>query len=272
MVRILSLGAGVQSSTLALMMAHGEIEPCYAAIFADTQDEPQEVYRWLDWLEAQLPFPVIRATAGNLMQDFLDGINCHERRSVISPPFFVRRDDTGACGMLRRECTNNYKIGVVRREIRKIMRELGAKSAVCVIGISYDEAHRMRESRVKYIINDYPLVDRRITRYNCLRWLREKGYPQAVKSSCIKCPYRSDAMWREMKLRSPDEFAKAVEFDRQLRQVEKGAPNTGWIGGAMYLHRSLKPLDEVDLSTLEDHGQMRLFGDFGNECEGMCGV
>lgn len=49
-VHILSLGAGVQSSTLALMAAAGEITPMpQAAIFADTQAEPASVYKWLDW-------------------------------------------------------------------------------------------------------------------------------------------------------------------------------------------------------------------------------
>ncbi len=51
-IHIISLGAGVQSSTMALMAAHGEIEPMPdAAIFADTQNEPQRVYEWLDWLD-----------------------------------------------------------------------------------------------------------------------------------------------------------------------------------------------------------------------------
>lgn len=36
MIRILSLGAGVQSSTLALMIAAGGVAPIDAAIFADT--------------------------------------------------------------------------------------------------------------------------------------------------------------------------------------------------------------------------------------------
>lgn len=139
------------------MMAHGEIEPCHSAIFADTRDEPEAVYRWLDWLETPLPFPVIRTTVRNLMQDFLDGVHSNERRHVVAPPFYVRRDDTGACGMLRRECTGNYKPAAVRREVRKIMREVGTKRAVCVIGISFDEAHRMKDSCVKYIENDYPL-------------------------------------------------------------------------------------------------------------------
>lgn len=35
-----------------------------------------------------------------------------------------------------------------------------------------------------------------------------------------------------------------------------------------YLHRSAVPLDQADLSTLADHGQL----DRMNECEGMCGV
>lgn len=51
----LSLGAGVQSSTMALMAAKGEITPMPdAAIFADTSAEPQAVYDWLDWLIKQL--------------------------------------------------------------------------------------------------------------------------------------------------------------------------------------------------------------------------
>jgi len=45
MINVLSLGAGVQSSTMALMAAKGEITPMPdCAIFADTQAEPQSVY------------------------------------------------------------------------------------------------------------------------------------------------------------------------------------------------------------------------------------
>ena len=44
MKRFLSLGAGVQSSTLALMIANGELEPVDSAIFADTGWEPRKVY------------------------------------------------------------------------------------------------------------------------------------------------------------------------------------------------------------------------------------
>ncbi len=47
----LSLGAGVQSSTLALMYASGELSPMPAgAIFADTQAEPASfITIWIGW-------------------------------------------------------------------------------------------------------------------------------------------------------------------------------------------------------------------------------
>ena len=73
--RFLSLGAGVQSTTLALMAASGEIMPMPdAAIFADTQAEPAKVYEHLDWLMGPgiLPFPVIVVTAGSLLADLYD--------------------------------------------------------------------------------------------------------------------------------------------------------------------------------------------------------
>ena len=73
MPHYLSLGAGVQSSTLALMYATGELTPMpEAAIFADTQAEPQSVYDWLDWLETQLPYEVHRVSKGNLADQNLE--------------------------------------------------------------------------------------------------------------------------------------------------------------------------------------------------------
>src|SRR3954469_21285083 len=52
-VRVLSLGAGVQSSAVMLMALKREIEPVDAVIFADTGWEPKAVYQWLNYLEAR---------------------------------------------------------------------------------------------------------------------------------------------------------------------------------------------------------------------------
>ena len=108
----LSLGAGVQSSTLALMAAHGEVTPMPdAAIFADTQAEPASVYKWLDWLEGQLPFPVHRVTRGDMTDESLlirqrkDGSGCWSKSLI---PAFIENKD-GSRGIMGRQCTYSYK-------------------------------------------------------------------------------------------------------------------------------------------------------------------
>ena len=53
-LRTISLGAGVQSTTMALMAARGEIGPMPdCAIFADTGWEPKQVYEHLDLISAK---------------------------------------------------------------------------------------------------------------------------------------------------------------------------------------------------------------------------
>ena len=68
-LRVLSLGGGVQSTTLALMAAHGEIGPMpHCAVFADSGWEPKAVYEHLRWLMSPnvLPFPVHTVSGGDL--------------------------------------------------------------------------------------------------------------------------------------------------------------------------------------------------------------
>ena len=57
-IRILSLGAGVQSSTLALMIQKGEVPMVDCGIFADTGAEPKSVYDWINFLRKQCSFPI----------------------------------------------------------------------------------------------------------------------------------------------------------------------------------------------------------------------
>src|SRR5262249_34440571 len=97
MLRVISLGAGGQSTTPALMAAHGEIEPPDCAIFADTGWEPRAVYQHLDWLETQLPFPVHRVSRGNLRDDVLARRNTTGGRFAAVPWHTVNPD--GSEGM-----------------------------------------------------------------------------------------------------------------------------------------------------------------------------
>jgi hypothetical protein len=262
----ISLGAGVQSSTMALMAAHSEINPMpTAAIFSDTQWEPPQVYDWLAWLEQQLPFPVMRVTAGSLRDDVLLKQNADTGR-FASVPWHITNPD-GSTSMGRRQCTSEYKIQPLIKARRRLMGypprvRIPAKSCVTWIGISIDEAARMKDSLERWNVNRWPLIEAGMSRHDCLRWMDKHGYPAPPKSSCIGCPFHSDAEWRRIKA-DPVLWADAVAIDAAIRQPVRG------MKGEQFMHRSRKPLAEVDLTTLEDHGQLNMWN---IECEGMCGV
>src|SRR5207342_411157 len=116
------------------------------------------------------------------------------------------------------------------------------------IGISLDEAIRVRPARNKWQDNRYPLLEKKMTRSDCLAWLEAHGYPRPMKSACTFCPYRDDRSWREMKENDPASFAEACDVDAQMRK--HGA--FGKWRNELYVHSSLQPLAEVDFSNAED--------------------
>lgn len=248
------------------MAAHGEITPMPdCAIFADTQAEPQEVYDYLAYLTPLLPFPAHVVTAGNLEDDFYAALADPKGRCG-QPPLMVWNHSKGVGGRLWRQCTQEYKLSPIRRKVRELS---GGKRVRQLIGISLDEAHRMKPSGVGYIENVYPLVDMRMTRDDCLRWMAAHGYRKPPKSACYFCPYIDDDRLRDMRDRMPKEWQRLIHFDRRIRELQGAVDNGARITGTLYVHRSCKPIDEVDLRTAEDAGQMNLFGE---ECAGMCGV
>jgi hypothetical protein len=263
---VLSLGAGVQSTTLALMAARGEIPAPDCAIFADTGWEPKAVYDHLDRLEAALPFPLYRVSAGNIRDSIVSRRNTTGGRFASVPWFTL--DPTGKKGMGQRQCTSEFKLKPIRQKLRDLVgavprQRLPIDSVKVLIGISTDEVSRMKPSRDRWIKNVWPLIDAGMSRQDCVRWMEERQW-KAPKSACIGCPFHSNAMWRELRDLHPAEWADAVEVDRQLRQG-----NARGMKAKEYMHAARVPLDEVDLSTLEERGQGNLFN---MECEGMCGV
>lgn len=256
-LRVLSFGAGVQSSTIAMMMKHGEIKPVDVGIFADVKAEPRRVYQWLDWIEPQLPFPLIRVTHKDGLTRELEDACSGKLKRASNPPLFTL-DGQGHIGPLLRECTADFKIAVVRRKIRELAK---GRKVVQLIGISHDERQRAKPSDAGYITHEWPLLDRQMTRQDCKHWMFKHYYPTPPRSACVYCPYKCDAEWRLLRDDDSEGWQEAVRMDKLMRHLP-GARNE------CYVHRSCVPLDEVDLTTDEDRGQMV----FPFSCEGMCGV
>jgi 3'-phosphoadenosine 5'-phosphosulfate sulfotransferase (PAPS reductase)/FAD synthetase len=256
------------------MAAKGEVGPMPDfAVFADTQAEPKNVYDWLDWLEKQLPYPVIRVTNGDLTESNLKIRQRSEggtwmRRSI---PVFGKSPTGEVVAALGRKCTADYKIKPIIKHIRKACGITHGQKEITVtqwIGISYDEMQRMKMPKDKWTQHRWPLVELKMRRGHCLDWMKANGYPEPPRSACYYCPFHSDEEWRRLKIEDPEHFIKAIRFDKEIREKTKiGAPD---LRMEIYLHRSCKPLDEVDFDNEEDKGQLGF--DFQSECEGMCGI
>ena len=281
--RVLSLGAGVQSSVLALLLSKsdrhlenlGYPKPDIA-IFADTGWEPDYVYLHLAWLEEQLSYPLLRIASGNIKTNLKQGRTVSGHRFIDVPLYLV--DENGKKGMLRRQCTNHYKINPINKRVRNLAggqpgRPFPKNTRVEMwLGISLDEVGRMKPSQEAWIEHRWPLVDLGMTRQDCNEWFTSE-YPghYLPRSACVICPYRSDNQWLEMKQHEPESFEEAVRFDRWLRN-SKSNPVREILNGRPYLHSSRRPLASVILEKELSNSIVNSENCFEEECEGICGV
>jgi len=272
-LRVLSLGAGVQSTTLALMIEKGEIPMVQAAVFADVKGEPMAVYKHLDWLEKQLSYPIYRVTWRDLKQDILDAST--GKYKAFTAPFYTKNPKTGKKKMLRRQCTFMYKINPVVQEVRRLLglkkgekRDKNTRVEM-LMGISKDEVFRVKTNRMSYITNIYPLIDKDMTRLNCLEWMSKNNYPKPPRSACTFCPYHSNEEWKEIK-KNKEEWQEVVAMDKAIRHQEKHKDkfkNSNDTLDELFLHRDAIPIDQIDFDKKKDN-QLDMFQ---SECEGYCG-
>ena len=286
-LRILSLGAGVQSTALLLMSIRGELPKLDHVIFADTQWEPASVYDHLAWLEAEATadgIPCHRVTAGDLRAAATDvrtskkSGNTYIRKGL--PLFLVAPD--GKKGLGTRQCTLDFKIVPINRFCRSLKHDIEMW-----MGITSDERSRVKDSMNRWKVHCYPFcrqfsrnsitgepskecgyLAKNWSRFDCLDWL-DRNYPERKipRSACVSCPYHSDKEWRRLRDDEPIEFARAIADEKALQESYGMATA---MRGKPYLHRSCLPLDQVPIDVVSDQLDFQ-FG-MQNECEGMCGV
>lgn len=265
-LRLLSLGAGVQSTTLLLLAAEGRLPGLDGAIFADTGWEPRAVYEHLDRLEREVAqpagIPIYRVSAGNIRSDALDPAH-----RFASMPLFIKNQD-GGDGMTRRQCTSEYKLKPIKQQVRRLLGYVHptpvprGMHAEQWIGISRDEFGRAKDSGIGYLKSRFPLLDldgaadgrEGWTRADCLRYLRARSWATTPKSACIGCPFHGNAQWRRLRDETPEEWADAVDFDRAIRAGNaRGNANGKPLLGEAYLHRSRLPLDQAPIDRVTAH-------------------
>jgi hypothetical protein len=275
-MNVISLGMGVQSVAMYYMSSIGVLPRADYAIMADTGKERSTTYQYLEklqgWQRQHHGIPIMVARQRNLYQDLMARTNSDGRRFASIPAFTLNSD--GTVGMLRRQCTGEYKVQVIDGCIRELYNlPKGARRPTTEVwmGITTDEIERMSAPTSAWKTNVYPFVGYQfhrggwkrmnwglhMSRADIVAWYVQQGLPVPDKSACVFCPYQSDGAWARLKRVAPQDFEAAVAVDNAIRN-SSGAT----VRSPCYLHRCLTPL-----------GQLHLDGSnylWESECSGSC--
>ena len=234
-MRFLSFGAGVQTTALLLMDSYDEI------IFADTQGEHPETYDYME--RFVLPYCKEKAIKFTVLDSEVQGTKSLEQFCLDKRATPSRR---------HRWCTEKFKI----RRIANYVKASGNKGSTCVIGISFDEVHRMHESHSRAYSFEYPLIDKRLTRQDCKKVIADHGWPEPPKSGCFYCPFAKMSHWKELYHNHPDLFQRA-----RLMEENQANPDFVLAGNGEALSRLAHRFGEGDMSL----------DDFDDSCkDGYC--
>lgn len=281
-LKILSLGLGQQSTALYFMSCFGLVERFDYAIFADPGAEKPETYFYLKWLlkwqEENKGIPILWVGKKSILHDLQNGRNT-TGQSFASIPLFTK-DENGTVGMLRRQCTDEYKIQEVNKAIRKLYGLKARKrlpETYLYMGITMEEIERMKTPQNNQLTFVYSFLGYSThkskgvirlesplsySRSSCLNFYNEYKLPIPPKSACFFCPFQNEDQWLYMMVNEPELFKEAVDLDYSLRDSTKRG-----VKQPAYLHRSCVPLDKVQFQHL---AQYQI--DFKSECSGYCGV
>jgi hypothetical protein len=244
-------GWGIQSVTLAWMQALGEIERCDVLLNSDTTHESSLTYDYIQkWT------PELESHGLNLVTVSAGEVPARVWKGEFIPAYTT--GENGFRGKAFRSCTERWKIRPMRRWLRE---NHPGEQVEMWLGISMDEYQRMKDSDVKYIKNRWPLIEKRFTRQACLLWLDDHGIEAPPKSACVFCPFHDNYTWQEIKNSGNGDWTKAVEVDQAIRKARPPYD--------LFVHPARIPLEEVDLRTPREKGQLSLWSE---ECSGICGV
>ena len=247
MKKVISLGWGVQSFTMATMVALGELEPIDLAIFADTTYESKWTYnimaKWKPWLnEHGVRTITVRAKHNEVIDSEHKGVHL---------PVYAKAPD-GNVGKWRRQCTDDWKITPIKNYLRSEGWHTTARGGIELwLGITMDEFQRMKDSRTDYITHRWPLIEKKMTRDDCEKWLTDNGFDVPMKSSCYFCPFHTIRYWKELRDANNGDWEKAVTFDNKIRDLRE--PDRLFLNGACesiedLANRNSKdiPIDDCD--------------------------
>lgn len=266
-MKILSCGAGQQSTALALMSCDNVITPdkfplvpIYDAIlFCDLGGERKWVYEQVDFMIktcelAGIPFYVLKDK--NLKEDYMTNYN--EKRVVTIP--FWSIDENGKKGKMTRHCTIDYKIVQMQNFVRwnllgyqkgqrTKLEDIGAHEMH--IGFTAEESQRIFDSKHKLFINKFPMIEMGLTRKDNYAYVLEEWGLATRGSACLFCPFHTNYFFYECKRNCQQDYQVLLDFDKKL---EEGIPNQriGVPNSKVFISRSRKRICDLTEEECQD--------------------
>lgn len=218
-------GGGVDSTAIAVLICQGELPPPDYAWIVDVGYEPSTTWDYVaNVLQPRL------AAVGVTLQILRSSDYTQTdlvRGGYPTIPAYRKLAD-GRIQKLHTHCSSGWKERVAQRWLR----DQGVKAVEQWVGIAAEETRRVRESSHAWVRLRYPLIERGMTRADCVYLIGQAGWPLPERTSCWLCPHRSQGDWRRLAARNPSDFARAVEAERLIQATNPD----------VYLHRSGKPL------------------------------
>ncbi len=231
---VMSYGGGVQTIAMCVLVAEDVLSRPARIVAADTGREVQSTWDYLS--EIAEPMLARVGLTVEVAPHSLSTVDLYAKNGDLLLPVFTET------GKLPTFCSIEWKARVVQRHLRAT----GIEAANLWIGFSLEEKKRVKSQPDGPWQRSYPLLDLYLTRADCEQIIQRAGFPIPQKSACFMCPHRTNEEWRAVRDQYPDQWSEAIRLDAEIREADER--------GGVYLHRSLLPLDQVDLDAPEKLG------------------
>lgn len=265
---VFSFGGGVQSTAALVLAAQGKLD-CKTFLFCNVGDDSENPGTLRYVREVAMPYAAAHGLTIETLQRRRKTGEVETLYGRLTKPnsrsFGIPVRLSGSGTPANRSCTGDFKI----QQVANWCWKHGARAkhpATTMLGISMDEFQRMRNtSGYSYTRLAYPLIDRRMSRQDCMNVIARSGLPIPPKSSCWFCPYHRLSDWQRMSEREPELFSRAVALEAMLTARAKIIK--GKASEAVYFSSRMRPLPML----IGDASQPSLFEN--DACEsGYCMV
>lgn len=263
-MKILSFGAGMQSTALALMscenakagkLIHPWVPVYDAVIFCDLGLEPEWVNTQMEFTrkaceDAGIFFKVLNTP---LYQHFIE--NFGERRTISIPWWTITED--GHKSKMPRNCTIDYKVNAITQYVRwellgykkgQRLKEEDVKAHEMHMGFSKEEERRCHENPHKLFTNHFPLVKMGWTRAESYQYILETWGLDTKASACAFCPFHRNYFYQHIREFEPKTYDQILTVDNLLRDKTPKPP----MDSDLFISRSRKRLCELTPEDCND--------------------